>query len=142
MRKVITVLLLVFLSACGGGGGGGSDELELGLNDFENCDFNFVGLMNGSSSLDYNQFFDCDSGDDSFTFSLFPDGSGLIAYNGGNDEAMTWTQTGCDKMAYTSSIGKGTASNIMISVDSGIISFENKLNGEAQLPATCQLYEF
>lgn len=141
MRKILTVLTLSFLVGCGGGGNEKND-LNLGLNDFLGCEFNFSGLMNGESSLNYNQFWECDSGNDSFKMSLFPDGSGLIAFNGGNDEALTWTQTSCDSMKYTSSIGNGVSNSITISVNSGIISFQNKLNGASQLPATCQLYEF
>ncbi len=90
------------------------------------CNFDFGEILNGSTRSSQTSEWDCVGDGEVFSVAFFGDETGLDSDLG----PFTWERSGCRSLDFFSGFGVGEIFDLQGSIDSGIISFAQTIDGD------------
>ena len=90
------------------------------------CNFDFDDILNGSTRPSQTSEWDCVGDGEVFSVAFFEDQSGSDSDFG----PFTWERSGCRSLVFFSGFGVGEIFDLQVSIDSGIFSFAQTIDGD------------
>ena len=90
------------------------------------CNFDFDDILNGSTRPSQTSEWDCVGDGEVFSVAFFEDQSGSDSDFG----PFTWERSGCRSLVFFSGFGVGEIFDLQVSIDSGILSFAQTIDGD------------
>lgn len=90
------------------------------------CNFDFDEILNGSTRSSQTSEWDCVGDGEVFSVAFFEDETGFDSDLG----PFTWERSGCRSLDFFSGFGVGEIFDLQGSIDSGIISFAQTIDGD------------
>lgn len=88
------------------------------------CNFDFDGILNGSTRPSQTSEWDCVGDGEVFSVAFFENETGFDSDLG----VFTWERNGCRSLVFFSGFGVGEIFDLQGSIDSGIISFAQTID--------------